>query len=362
MSYYIDRKPNGIYRLRGTHHGVPAGDRSLKTRKAEQAEAMREKAERDVFDRIVLGKKPPQKFATLAVDYQNAGRDLGPRAEEIILHLADKDLADISPADCDTIAAQVYPNAKPSTINRNIIAPISAIMNWAADANRVAYRKWPRRRERQTRTDWRRPSQIEDLLDALPSPQARALFAAYVGCGLRASEAVFLDGRDIAPDLSQLTVRGTAWDDDEGAAEKGYEGTKGYRDRTVKIPPRARELLYPVVSLEPGRALVNSYGMPWADRNALTATLTRAAKRIGVPDLSPHVLRHTWATWDYAVHKDTLALMQRGGWTKESLVLRYVHLSDDALKAEITQANWAISGQTPPPKNENLREIKHVQG
>lgn len=360
MPYYIERKTNGIYRLRGSHYGVPAGDRSLKTRKTDQAEQVREKAERDVFEQIVLGKKPSQSFAELAVDYLSAGRDLGPKDEEIIIFLADRKLEDISPADCDMLAARIYPDAKPSTINRNIIAPISAIMNWAADAGRVNYRKWPRRRERQTQTDWRRPHQIESLLDAMPSPQARALFAIYVGCGLRASEAVFLDGRDIAPDLSQLTVRGTAWPDDKGAIEKGYEGTKGFRDRTVSIPPRARELLYPVISLEPGRALVNSRGAQWADRNALTGTLKRACERTKVPGLTPHVLRHTWATWDYAVHKDSLALMRRGGWTKESLVLRYVHSSDDALRGEILQANWAIGGQSPHPESKKTKEIKRV--
>ena len=294
MPYYIEKRGNGFYRLRGTHHGVPAKDRSLRTRSAEQAEALREAAERKVFEQVVLGKRPSQTFAELAVDYLKAGRDLGPKAEEIISDLAEKALDDISPADCDRLAARVYPDAKASTINRNIISPVSAIMCWAAADNRVALRKWPRKRERQARTDWRRPAQTEDIIAAIKSPQGRGMAALLVGCGLRVSEAVFLDGRDIAPDLSQITVQGTAWDDDEGAADKGYEGTKGFYSRTVRVPARAREFLMPVISLDPGRALVNSRGYPWSDRNGPRKMLETACRKVGVA-LPPIRLWWSWA-------------------------------------------------------------------
>lgn len=352
MPYYIERRPSGIYRLRGTHHGVPAQDRSLKTRSAEQAEALREAAEREVFERVVYGKRPAQTFAALSIDFLTAGRDLGPRSVDIIEHLADKRLDDITPADCDRLAAKIYPDAKPSTVNRNIIAPISAIMNWAAADGRAPLRKWPRRRERQTMTDWRRPAEIEQIMSHLTSPQARALFAIYVGCGLRASEAVFLDGREIAPDISRVRVLGTVRPTDKGAIEKGYQGTKGHYDRVVPIPERARQIIAPVVNLGPGRAFVNSRGFAWSDRNALVKTLKAACVRAKVPELTPHTLRHTFATWHYAVHRDRLGLMTLGGWTDDDLIKRYVHLADEALREEVLQSKWAISGQSVPAAEE----------
>lgn len=357
MPLYIERRPSGIYRIRGTHHGVSV-DKSARTRSAEQAEALRETWERKIFDEAILGRRQAETFAELAADFLSAGRSLGPKAEQIIIDLGLKRLDEITPADCDRIAASLYPDAKPSTINRNIIAPISAIMNWAAQADRAPLRKWPRRRERQTRTDWRRPAQIEAMIAAMTSPEARALAALYVGAGLRASEGVFADGRDFAPDLSQITVQGTAWDDDEGAIEKGYEGTKGFYSRTVRLPERARELLKPVISLEPGRALVNSRGVPWSDRNALRKALDTACEAIGAPQLSPHVLRHTWATWHYAVHKDRLRLMAEGGWTNDDQIKRYVHLADDALPQEVIDAGWAIGGQPKTKKSKNTNNNK----
>jgi integrase len=345
MPYYLDRRPNGFYRLRGSYLGVPAKDRSLKTRSREQAQAIKESIERKLFEQIVHGKRPASTFAELAVDYMKSGRDLGRQSEAIILDLAEKKLDEITPADCDRIAANIYPGAKPSTVNRWIISPISAIMNWAAASDRAPKRSWPRRRERQAATDWRRPAEMEKIIAAIPSPQARALVASHLGCGLRASESVFMDGREFAPDLTLLRVLGTVRPEDTAALEKGYQGTKGFYDRTVRIPPRARMFMAPVVNTGPGRAFVNSRGMPWADRNALNKTLRRACVKAGVAEMGPHALRHTWATWHNAVHGDLIRLMAEGGWTDLSLVQRYAHATDDALKHEVLDLGWAISGQ-----------------
>ena len=344
MPLKIDRRPSGIYRIRGTHHGVSV-DRSAQTRSREQAEALREKWERDIFAEIILGRKRTESFAELAADYLKAGRDLGPRAEEIILYLADKKAGEVVPADADALASMIYPTAAPSTINRNIIAPISAIMNWAAKSDRAPKRVWSRLRERSKRTDWRRPHEIEEIIAALPGPHARALAALYVGCGLRASEAVFLDGREVAPDLSSVLILGTVRKDDEQAKAKGYFGTKGFRDRRVAIPLRARMFIAPVINTGPGRALKNSRGQPWSDRNAMNKTLPRACERAGHAPLRAHALRHTWATWHNAVLGNPIRLMADGGWTDLSLVERYAHASDDALREEVLRAGWAISGQ-----------------
>ncbi|MEE9379892.1 MAG: tyrosine-type recombinase/integrase [Hyphomonadaceae bacterium] len=344
MPLKIDRRPSGIYRIRGTHHGVSV-DRSAQTRVREQAEALREKWERDIFQEVILGRKRTESFAELAADYLKAGHSLGPKAEEIIISLADKKAGDVVPADVDALAAMIYPTAQPSTINRNIIAPISAIMNWAARSDRAPKRVWSRLRERSKRTDWRRPAEIEQILASLQGPHARALAALHVGCGLRASEAVFLDGREVAPDLSSALILGTVRKEDAGAKVKGYMGTKGLRDRRVTIPPRARMFIAPVINTGSGRALKNSRGHPWSDRNAMNKTLPRACERAGLTPLRAHALRHTWATWHNAVLGDPIRLMADGGWTDLSLVERYAHASDDALRDEVIRAGWAISGQ-----------------
>src|SRR5262249_59304425 len=52
-----------------------------------------------------------------------------------------------------------------------------------------------------------------------------------------------------------------------------------------------------------------------------------ALQRAGLdPELTPHDLRHTWASWHYALNRDLLALKIEGGWSSVSLVERYAHL------------------------------------
>ena len=52
-----------------------------------------------------------------------------------------------------------------------------------------------------------------------------------------------------------------------------------------------------------------------------------ARSRAGLdPELTPHDLRHTWASWHYPANRDLLALKVEGGWSSVALVERYAHL------------------------------------
>ena len=44
------------------------------------------------------------------------------------------------------------------------------------------------------------------------------------------------------------------------------------------------------------------------------------------PEYTAHDLRHSWASWHYALHKDLLRLKTEGGWSSVLLVERYAHL------------------------------------
>jgi len=48
-----------------------------------------------------------------------------------------------------------------------------------------------------------------------------------------------------------------------------------------------------------------------------------------------HDLRHTWATWHYAEHRDLIRLQRLGGWKTLSMVTRYAHQSSDADRESI---------------------------
>ena len=62
--------------------------------------------------------------------------------------------------------------------------------------------------------------------------------------------------------------------------------------------------------------------------------------RVGIdPDLTQHDLRHTWASWHYALYRDPLKLKLEGGWASLDQVERYVHLMPAGHEAAI-EAFW----------------------
>lgn len=60
---------------------------------------------------------------------------------------------------------------------------------------------------------------------------------------------------------------------------------------------------------------------------ATHARLAHLGGRIGVPDLSPHDLRHTWATRAARGRSDPFALRDAGGWSSLDMPARYVESS-----------------------------------
>lgn len=64
------------------------------------------------------------------------------------------------------------------------------------------------------------------------------------------------------------------------------------------------------------------------------------------PDLTPHDLRHTWASWHYALHKDPLKLKQDGAWSSLDLVERYAHLMPGGYEDQIREflaGHWLVT-------------------
>jgi integrase len=74
-----------------------------------------------------------------------------------------------------------------------------------------------------------------------------------------------------------------------------------------------------------------------------------ALRRAGLdPELTPHDLRHTSASWHYAFNRDLLALKQEGGWSSVALVERHAHLLPAGYDAAIRRfLGWHQAGTDP---------------
>src|SRR5665213_914036 len=148
------------------------------------------------------------------------------------------------------------------------------------------------------------------------------------------------------------------WSDvDLLAAKAVFRDTKNGRDRAAGLPPAATLALANLPADSDGerrgKVFRRDDGEPYADAGRqyggqIKTAWRTACRRAGLgvwegegddrqfmPNLSPHDLRHTWATWFYALTKDTLLLKAEGGWQSAAMVERYAHLMHSGSVAEI---------------------------
>jgi len=57
-------------------------------------------------------------------------------------------------------------------------------------------------------------------------------------------------------------------------------------------------------------------------------------------DVTPHVLRHTWATWFYSQTRDFGGLLDLGGWRKADMAQRYRKIAPADLPARLMAHGW----------------------
>ena len=179
------------------------------------------------------------------------------------------------------------------------------------------------------------------------------------------SEALYLDWSDV----------------DLPAAVAVFRDTKNSRDRAAALPPLAvvtlANLPYDDEGLRTrsGPVFRRDDGEPYVDRQGLEGgqiktAFAGACRRAGLiaweqdgderasptraiaagpftpvrwrATATPHDLRHTWATWFYAITKDTLLLKAEGGWLESRMVERYAHLMPSELVPEVATI-WGAS-------------------
>jgi integrase len=225
-------------------------------------------------------------------------------------------LCDISQ---DTITDQRsgrWKGAAEATILREVITPLRAVLQIAAK------RKWCDLPDFETpatvegRTAYCLPSQAERLILAA-APNLKPL-ATFLFCnGPRLSEALYLDWQEV--DL--VGGRVILWAD----------RTKAKKRRDVLMPPRSITALAALPHRE-GAVFRRADGEPYAETGGLWGGQIRkawgtACARAGLSaDITPHIARHSWASWHYALYLDPKKLRVEGGWHSLEQVDRYAHL------------------------------------
>lgn len=263
------------------------------------------------------------------------------RLNRILLAAGDVKLKDVNQQLVNRIARRMLsPEASPATLKRGVITPLRAILNHAYKQGWCDPPLFEVPKEAPGRTHYLLPHEASALV-AAAGPSMRLLIELILGCGPRMSEALELDWRDV----------------DLQGARAMFWRTKGGKPRRAVLPPG---LVASLANLpyRDGRIIRRPDGEPYADRErqgggqmktAWAATKRRAnATGAGVSaSLTQHDLRHSWASWHYAVHRDPLMLKLEGGWASLDQVERYVHLLPEGHE-EAIRAFWHGIGTATP--------------
>lgn len=149
----------------------------------------------------------------------------------------------------------------------------------------------------------------------------RAILELMYACGLRVSEAVDLKISDVEIDSGILTCKG-----------------KGNKMRRIPIGTSAVEWLksYLILrrkkeNIEIGNLFVSSLGKP-VTRQIIFNFIKDYAEKCGLEDVSPHTLRHSFATHLIQNSADVRSVQQMLGHADISTTQIYTHITDSHLR------------------------------
>jgi len=119
------------------------------------------------------------------------------------------------------------------------------------------------------------------IIHTVEHPVYRNCLNVMYSCGLRLGEAVKVQVSHIDKSTSNLTIIG-----------------KGNRQRLVPIPPTTLHALRQVWQTHRHKKYLfpNRYGKTHVSESSVRAPFTKACLIAGIEDVTPHVLRHSYAT------------------------------------------------------------------
>jgi len=329
--------------IRGTLRGIRV-EESTGTGDRRAAEEILIKREAELLEQSIHGRRATATFAAAALSYLEQGgskRFMAP----VIRHFGTTPLARIDQDALDHGAKKIYPNASPSTRNRQFYAIASSILHHAAKRGWCASPIIERPSTPPGRIRWLRIDEADSLIAAC-SDHLRPLVIFMLYTGARTGEALWLDWRDV--DLSRAHVQ--------------FPKTKNGDARGVPLHPRAVAALANLKG-RTGEVFRRPDGKPYSSPRSVddTSAGTRiktafkaACRRAGIVDFHPHDCRHTWATWHFQENRDLGGLMKLGGWKSERMVMRYAHTNVGELQHTINKLPGGNLGDY------NKRKIKKL--
>lgn len=302
---------NGIWWYRGTVAGRRIHE-STRTADKKTAERIANRAEAREFKRDLDGPAAVLTFGDAAAMYLSAeksDRFLKP----VVEHWKNTLVKDITAGAIRLAAIKVYPNAGPATRNRQFITPTVAIINHAASLDLcpplVKVERFPTGKRKRDEADWAWVTAFR--AHAPENTAALALFG-------------FLTGARIS---SMTSLKWSAVDFER--REVVLWRTKNGDDHVAHLPP---QLIVALANLKTDRS---GAVFGYASRDSVKSAWFASIERAGIRRLTPHSLRHGFATGLLRAGLDPVTVAWLGGWESVQLVVdTYGHAMRDRTVTE----------------------------
>lgn len=372
------------WRIRGT---VTVGGRSQPVNEStgladrKLAEQYRKQRETEITRQLLnpeQAEPESHSFTQAALEYLEAANPTGTQRDAIIGYQRRKDgttspnliddigtkpVSEIDQATVDEIARRRFAHCQPNTLVRQLITPLTAVLNFAAKPPR----KWcePPAFERPEYDDerlrWATYEEADRLLVATLSTNRHTalhvrqwevtflstLLLFLMLTGARLSEALKLQWPDVDLQQRWLVFRSTKRNKRPRTRRAMRQADdRGGEDRGVPIHPQLQVALanLPDDHTE-GAVFKTRFGLAYAERRRpgggqIKRAWAGVCGRAGIADLTPHDLRHTCATWLLMAGVHEQVRDEIIGHASSKMGRRYAHVPRPELIAAIDKIPW----------------------
>ncbi|UHD45515.1 site-specific integrase [Aureimonas altamirensis] len=248
-------------------------------------------------------------------------------------YFADMLVSEITNAEMRKAANALYPGLAASTIRRQLYTPVKAVLNAAAEDDLCVVRKLKAPTGGGRRTVFMLPKEADALVQALVADEngyLAPMVTFLLGQGCRMGETLSLAAADVSLEHRFAILR----------------DTKNDEERRISLVPRVVAALSTLPTIgRDGPLFRRENGMGFTvgqnSGGQIKSPFSRAVLAAGLDPkrITPHVCRHTWATWFYAQTKDVRRLQNEGGW-KSNEWQRYTKLGTPDLGHSVMRAGW----------------------
>jgi integrase len=224
--------------------------------------------------------------------------------------IGDQQLSDIRQHTLVDASNELHPGTSPGTKNRQVLVVASAVLHYAAENNLCPYIRIKKFKEKAPEPRALNKTHAKALIEAADG-NMKLLLVWLFHQGWRISDVLRVVWQDI--NLKEGTVR--------------YHISKTDDWRVMPLHPKVHELLAKVPT-KVGRLF------HWTDKSNLYRDLRPFCQKLGIY-FTPHMARHSFATWLANEGVSPLEIMEAGGWKDHKSVMRYAKLDPTRVRAVI---------------------------